>query len=119
MFNIEIENYDLGLSFSQLRRAGMIMLDYIITFVNCTFTGNSNMEALINVRPPNTETTTEYISFSNSVICDNKNVTFIKVQLEFQNKFCKIIYILLNFVNVSSNEHHYTGNLISIVNGIL
>ena len=120
--NIETKNYVLDSSFypqSPMKPISMIMLFYSITFMNCTFTRNSNMEALILVRPPNTETTTEYISFGKSMICDNKNLTFIKIQLEFQNIFYKIIYITLNSVTVSSNEHHYTGNLISTVNGIL
>ena len=116
MFNIEIENY---VSFSRMRPIRMVMLGYGITFINCTFTRNSNMEALIYVRPPNTEATTEHISYTNSIFSNNKNVTFIKVQLEFYNIFYKIIYITLTSVIVSSNKHHYTGNLILLMNGIL
>ena len=119
MFNIEIENYNVDFSLSRMRPTSMIMLIYYIIFINCTFTRNSNMEALMYVRLPNTEMTTEHISFSNSIFSDNQNVTFIKVQLEFQNIFYKIIYITLVSVNVSSNKHHYTGNLILIMNGIL
>ena len=44
---------------------------------------------------------------------------FIKVQLESQNIFYKIINIRLISVIASSNEHRYSGNLISIANGIL
>ena len=119
LFNIEIKNYDLRFSFSKIRSTNMIVLIYFIAFINCTFTRNSNMEALIYVRPPNTETATEYIVSRNSTFSDNKNVTFIKVQLEFQNIFCKFINIRLTSVIVSSNEHHHSGSLILIVNGVL
>ena len=66
-----------------------------IWFSNCTFTRNTNMKTLINIRPPNTHTGVALITISLSTISDNKNVTFIEVQWEFQTIHYRIIYISL------------------------
>ena len=77
------------------------------------------MKALIYVKLPNTERNVGYINILNCTISDNKNVTFIKVELPKQVTHNNIIEILMHFVNVSSNRHHYGDNLVSITNGYL
>ena len=61
------------------------------------------MKALIYIRPSNVQITTGYIRIKNSTFSDNKNTTFIKVELENQAINSKMIFISLQFVNVSSN----------------
>ena len=119
MFNIELKHFEQYqgppsqiLSLTQLYK-------YFIRFDKCTFKRNANIKSLIYVRPSNAQMTTGYIPIINSTFSDNKNVTFIKVELEFQTTCYMIIYISLTSVNVSSNEYHYTDSLILIVNGVL
>ena len=115
MFNIILKQY--GSSDPQISLICLYI--YVVRFDRCTFKRNTNMKALIYVRPPNAKLTTGYIIISNSKFSDNRNMSFIKVELEFHTICYKIIYISLNSVNVSSNEYHHTDNLILIVNGLL
>ena len=92
---------------------------FFIHILACTFIRNTNMKALIYVKLPSTNVTVGYISILKCIISDNKSVTFIKVEQPTQITYGKVIFILLVFVNVSSNKHHYGNNLISITNGCL
>ena len=56
---------------------------YMVTFFECTFTRNINMQALIYVKPPNALETVVYISILKSIFSDNKNTTLIKVVRKF------------------------------------
>ena len=89
----------------------------VIIFHKCIFTRNTNMEAIIYLRPPTTEATVAYIMINNSTFYENKNVNFIKVKKESQTTWYVTIYFRLSFVNISSNEHNCGDNLILITNG--
>ena len=89
---------------------------YDILFSKCIFTRNSEMKALISVRPPATRTKVGNILMFHSIFTENKNMTFIKVKREFQTMFYKIIDIMLSCVNVTSNQHYSGDNLILITN---
>ena len=116
MFNIILKQYGDSDPQSSLIR----LYIYVVQFDRCTFKRNTNMKALIYVRPSsNAKELTGFIIITNSKFYDNKNLTFIKVELEFHAICCKIILISLKSVNVSSNEYHHTDSLILIVNGFL
>ena len=93
---------------------------YFFQFDECIFTRNANIKALIYVKVPIAYTTVRYIAIAKSSISDNKNMTFIKVELRFWTTYFMIICISLTSVNVTSNEYHYVdNNLILIANGLL
>ena len=116
LMNIVLEHYktDFGMTMPLTQ-----IYFYAIKIHNCTFTRNTNIKALINIRPPNTQTKIGYTAIYKTTITDNNNVSFIKVERESRTIYYEIIYILLISVNVSSNEHHYTDNLILIANAFL
>ena len=95
--------------------------NYFIEFDKCTFKRNTNMKALIYVRPPSMQLISGYIRINSSTFSENKNMSFIKVELEFLIIYFKIINVSLSFVIVSSNEYHHNiiDNLISVVNGLI
>ena len=95
------------------------LYNYAFQFYRCTFTRNANMKALIYIQPPYTKAAVIYIPFVKSAVTDNKNLTFIKVEWEFQTIWYNTITVLLSFVNVSSNEHHYGDSLMFVANGYL
>ena len=115
MFNIVLKQYDHFYHPQISLRQTYI---YVVQFYKCTFKRNTNMKALIYVKPPYVQVSTVYIPISNCKVSDNKNMTFIKVELEFQTICYMIIHIMLTSVNVSSNECHHVDNLILIVNGL-
>ena len=123
--NINLNMFDIV--FKHFKQPGYYILAQALSqiyyfdvwFSNCTFTRNTNMKTLINIRPPNTHTGVALITISLSTIYDNKNVTFIEVQWEFQTIHYRIIYISLHVVKVFSNQHHNPENFISIANGFL
>ena len=93
---------------------------YMVRFHECTFTRNTNMQALIYVKPSNAAETLVYIPILKSIFSDNKNTTLIKVARKFQIVYSStIIEIILAFVNMSLNEYHYGKSLISITKGRL
>ena len=119
MFNIELKHFeqldDITSQIISLKQ----LYHHVIVFDKCMFKRNTNMKALIYIRPSNAEITTGYIRIINSTFSDNKNMTFIKIELDFQTTHYKIIHVSLTSVNVSSNENHHVGDLILIVNGLL
>ena len=88
-----------------------------IKFKKCTFTRNSNMEAIIYVRPLTKYNIIGYIAVSKSTFYKNKNTNFIEVKKESRNILYVTTYLILHFVNVSCNEHDDGDNLILITNG--
>ena len=119
MLNIELKQFELR-SFISFQTLPLVQLyHYNIQLYNCTFKRNTNMKALIYIRPSNAQIATGCIRIKNSTFSDNKNMTFIKVELEYQAINSKMIYISLQFVNVSSNEYHHIESLIFVVNGLL
>ena len=119
MFNIVLINLFpyVNLDFKTPTRSyGRI---YIIQFRACTFTRNANMKALIYLKLPSTVLTIAYMAIIKCTISHNQNVSFIKVKQPTQITYDKVIYVLLDFINVSSNEHHYGDNFISITNGFI
>ena len=121
MFNIELKHFEqiVGDDITSQMISLKQLYHHIIVFDKCMFKSNTNMKALIYIRPSNAQFTTGYIRIINSTFSDNKNMTFIKSELDFQTTYYKIIYVSLTSVNVSSNENYHFGNLISIVNGLL
>ena len=119
MFNIVLINLLPYISSSFKMITQSHKRHFIIQIYACTFTRNTNMKALIYVKLPSTDVTVGYMSILKCTVSRNKNVTFIKVEQPTQILYDKVIYILLAFVNVSSNKHHYGDNLISITNGYL
>ena len=55
MFNSEFKHFKRD-SYKYMAKAISQIYYYYNKFENCTFTRNTNMKALINVRPPNTQT---------------------------------------------------------------
>ena len=94
-------------------------VNYTILIDGCTFTRNTNMKALIYVRLLSTDRSIVYMQIISSTFSNNKNITFIKVGRKSQSVCHESFLVSLSFVNVSSNEHHYGDNLISITNGHL
>ena len=92
---------------------------YFIWFDECIFTRNTDISAVIYIRPPIAHTTVGYLTIIKSSFSDNKNVAFIKVVLKYQTIYYMIIYVSLTNVNVSSNEYYIDNNLILIANGLL
>ena len=88
-----------------------------IKFINCIFTRNINMEAIIYIRPPATYLIIGYIAISGSTFHKNINTKFIKVVKASWNIFYITTYIILSAVNVSCNEHDDGDNLILVTNG--
>ena len=95
------------------------LYNYAFQFYQCTFTRNANMKALIYIQPPYTKAAVIYISFIKSTVTDNKNLTYIKVEWEFQTIWYNTFTVVLYFVNVSSNEHHCGDSLMFVANGHL
>ena len=87
-----------------------------IKFVNCVFTRNVNMEAIIYIRPPTTYANIGIIIITESTFYKNKNTTVIKVKKESQILYVTT-YLFLSYVNRSCNEHDDGDNLILITNG--
>ena len=123
MFNISLKHVISGASefyFNSLSAAKRQLYTYYILFEECIFTRNTNMKALVHIRPPNTHTRVRYIRIINSTVFGNKNITFIKVEWEFQTMCYQIVYISLTVVNISLNEQHSTNSsLIIVTNGLL
>ena len=119
MFNIQLKHVGMDHGPHSQMISMTQLYNYLIRFDKCTFKRNINMKSLVYIRPSNAQMTTGYITIINSIFSDNKNISFIKVELEFQTTCHKIIYISLSSVNVSSNEYHHIENLILIVNGLL
>ena len=92
---------------------------YYVRLHNVTCIRNTNMKALIYVTPSAEIGTIGYITVMNSTFSNNKNMTFIKVEWESQTVYYKIIYIVLVYVNLFSNQHHHGDNLILLTNGHL
>ena len=119
MFNIEIKHFEQFRGPPSQTVSKTQLYNYFIRFDKCTFKGNANMKALIYVSLSNAQMTTGFIRINSSIFSDNKNMTFIKVELEFHTICSKIIHISLTSVIISSNEYHHIDNLISVVNGLL
>ena len=117
MLNNVLKHYERDFHFQLIMPITQIYY-YAIYLSDCVFTRNTNMKALISITPPNTRTKVEYIRINQTTFTNNKNVTVINVEWEFQTAYYQIIYISLSFVNVSYNEH-YIDNLISIANVFL
>ena len=123
MFQFELYSFDSSNSeetLSSLYYNGPVRLYNMLSFENCNFTRNANIDAMIYVRP-STDTKIEgYITVSHSTFHNNKNVNFIKVARESENIPNVITHVTLEDVTVSCNNHHYDGNdLILITNGRL
>ena len=114
MFNFVFECFTMCADFNT--RVVSQLYHYVVDFRNCTFTRNTNMKALISVKPPTTRTTVGKLLMYRSTFSDNKNMTFIKVEREFQTICYQIIYISLSSVNVSTNKHFDGDSLIIITN---
>ena len=84
MFNIELKHFEQYQGLPSQILSLTHLYKYFIRFDKCTFKRNANIKSLIYVRPSNAQMTTGYIPIINSTFSDNKNVTFIKVELEFQ-----------------------------------
>ena len=123
MFNVYLKHLKNASAFyfsSLLLTSGRQLYIHFILFEECIFTRNTNMKALMYIRPPNTHTRVRYIRIINSTVFDNKNITFIKVEWNFQTMCYQIVYISLIAVNISLNEQHSTNNsLIIVTNGLL
>ena len=79
MFNTEFKDFEqfYGIN-SQIHALSLKQLyRHVIVFDKCTFKNNTNMKALIYVRPSNGQMTTRYIQMINSTFSDNTNMTFI------------------------------------------
>ena len=122
MFNVSLKHLkDASVFyFDSLPAAKKQLYIHFILLKECIFTRNTNMKALMCIRPPNTQTRVRYIRIINSTVFDNKNITFIKVEWNFQTMCYEIVYISLTAVNISLNEHHSTdSSLIIVTNGLL
>ena len=119
IFNIVLRNFFPYVSSNFKIATQSNRQNYNIRFHTCTFIRNTNMKALINVKLPSTDLTVAYMAIINCTISDNQNVTFIKVEQPTQITYDKVIFIVLAFINVSSNKHHYGENFISITNGYI
>ena len=120
MFYIVLKSLPIkndALSNIVLRKPELKILYGVVSFRNCIFKTNSNMEAIIYVRPPTTEAAVGHIIIESSIFHKNKNTSFIKVQKESQVVWYVTTYFWLSLVNISCNEHNYGESLILITNG--
>ena len=81
----------------------------IIAFKNCIFLNNSEINAVIYVKPPTTDAIVGQIIIINSTFQKNKNAHFIK---EYQTLWHMSTQLLLSHVNISYNKHRNGGSLI-------
>ena len=84
----------------------------IIAFKNCIFSNNSEINAVIYVKPPITDAIVGQIIIINSTFQKNKNAHFIKVKKEYQTLWHMGTQLLLSHVNISYNKHRNGGSLI-------
>ena len=86
MFNIELKHFEqiVGDDITSQMISLKQLYHHIIVFDRCMFKSNTNMKALIYIRPSNAQFTTGYIQIINSKFSDNKNMTLKKVSWTFR-----------------------------------
>ena len=89
-------------------------------FRNCKFVNNSNMQAMIYIKPASTSANAGRIEIWNTQFIKNRNIHFIEVKSETEIVLWQLsTYIFMYNINISLNEHHDGSNLISITNSVL
>ena len=122
MFRIELYSFDSPNSEAEasndLYFNEPVRLYNMLKFQNCNFTRNTNIDAMIYIRPSTYTKIEGHVTVSNSIFHNNKDVNFIKVTRDSQNIPNVITHVTLDDVTVSCNEHHYDeSDMIFITNG--
>ena len=89
------------------------------SFLNCKFTSNSDMNAIIYVKPPTMDAIVGQISIKNGTFHKNKNVHFIIVKKEYQSLWHMTTHFRLTNVSIFNNEHSDGQSLILVTSGII
>ena len=107
-------NISSSIKFQSVRFYNMLT----INFYNCSFSRNSNMEAMIYVQPSTFSEITAYIVIENSTFHNNKDLHFLKVTREYGVLPSTITYVFLLNLIVSNNDHqNFGGDLILVTKG--
>ena len=91
----------------------------MIEFKNCTFTDNTNMEAMVYLTPASSRIVAGYIKLEHVTFCNNSEVHFIKVESTTEIIWQLTTYIELFNVTILSNIHTNGESLISVTNGMV
>lgn len=90
-----------------------------VHFTNCTFTNNTDMEAMIYVTPASSRATTGYIGVYQGGFFNNQNANFIKVKVKVEIVWQLTTQFLIRNLNVSYNTHYDGESLITMSNGVM
>ena len=91
----------------------------LFVFNNCVFRNNSDINAVIYVKPPTTDVILGHIKIINSTFKKNKNAHFIMVKKEYQTLWHMTTQFMMSNVNISNNEHSDGHSLILVTSGII
>lgn len=117
MFHIVLNNYreiikDLSFLYYNQQQT-------TIDIINCTFTNNTNMAAMIYVTPGSSRVISAYIEIIKVVFCNNRQLHFITVKSTNEIIWQLTTHIKLVNVQVLSNKHSDGNSLISVTNGVI
>ena len=119
MFYIVLKSLSRISTLFLLRRYEKKRLYNIFIFQGCVFAYNSDMNAVIYVKPPTTDAIVGHILINNSTFQKNINTNFITVKKEDQTLWYVTTYFRLYYVNIFSNEHSDGDSLLLVTSGII
>jgi len=122
--NHQLKMFDIVLNNSHCINTTQLLQYYkqqysSIYFINCTFTNNTDMEAIIYVTPASSRTITGYIKVWWGGFFNNRDVNFIKVKAKTEIIWQLTTHLSVKYINVSYNKHHNGEGLITMTNGVI
>ena len=119
MFYIVLKSLSRISTLFLLRRYEKKRLYNIFIFQGGVFANNSDMKAVIYVKPPTTDAIVGHILINNSTFQKNINTNFITVKKEDQTLWYVTTYFRLYYVNIFSNKPSDGDSLLLVTSGII
>lgn len=83
----------------------------IISFIECIFFNNHNINSMIHVTPASSRPITGSISITKSLFCSNINVHFLIMESDTDNLWQLSSVITIKAITISSNRHNEGYNI--------
>ena len=91
-----------------------------LSFLNCTFVSNSNMESMIYIEPSSSRVITGSVIVTHCNFCKNRDINFIKVESKREIFWQLTNQMIIRNTKVCSNTHSdNSNNLVSVTNTMI
>ena len=87
-----------------------------VSFINCSFVNNENMNSMIQISPASSQVVTSYFYLRNNTFHNNRQCHFFVMNSTAQNIWQQSNHVEISTTTITSNVHNEGRNLLSFAN---